>query len=161
MAAIVVKAFNGLKPIVDPVLLSNEDSQVAQNVLLTSGAMRPMNAVTQMKALIKIAPKTIYRFDPDNNQPESAFWLEFAKDTDLMRSPIAQDQWKRLYWTDAPNGPRYAPATLVLTVAADGSMLVVTNPNSWAPARMYRAEPGGGEEDRVHCRTPESWARRS
>jgi hypothetical protein len=159
MAAIVVKAFNGLKPIVDPVLLSNEDSQVAQNVLLTSGAMRPMNAVTQMKALIKIAPKTIYRFDPDNNQPESAFWLEFAKDTDLMRSPIAQDQWKRLYWTDAPNGPRYAPATMALSVAADGSMpgnswlLGVPKPTTKPDVTSYGAVESTDTTTRTYCLT--------
>jgi hypothetical protein len=127
MSAIVVKAFNGLRPISDPVLLANEDAQVAQNVLLNSGAMRPMNSLTLMKSLVKTAPLTIYRYDPDNNQAESAFWLEFAKDTDIMRSPIAQDQWNRLYWTDAPNGPRYAPETMVLSQASDGSL----PGNSW------------------------------
>jgi hypothetical protein len=148
MAAIVVKAFNGLKPISHPILLDTGDAQTAQNVLLNSGSLRPLNALTTLKALHKVAPKTIYRYDPNNDQPEDSYWLEFANDTDVMRSPIAQDQWDRLYWTDYPNGPKYAPMTMVISPSGDGSLpgasylLGVPKPTSKPAVSSFTAPAG-------------------
>jgi hypothetical protein len=122
MAAILLKTFNGLKPISEPVLLENADAQRADNVMLNTGALRPLKTSTVLRSLFKVEPKTIYRFDPENNQPPESYWLEFDKDTDVMRSPIAQDQWNRLYWTDGDLQPKYAPAEMVIVAAADGSL---------------------------------------
>jgi len=134
MSAIVVKAFNGLKPISNALLLDPSDAQVANNVILNSGSLRPLNATTKLKGMTKVGAKTIYRFDPQNDQAEENYWLEFEEDTDVMRSPIAQDQWDRLYWTDVPDEPRYAPASMVIggggTLPGGSYMLGVPEPSS-------------------------------
>jgi hypothetical protein len=121
MPAIVVKAFNGLKPISDPVLLEETDAQIANNVLLNSGAMRPMRGLTTLQPLKKFGAKTIFRFDPNNDQDENHYWLEFAEPTSVMRSPIAQDQWDRVYWADGIGPAKYA--TLSMAVTPSGSDL--------------------------------------
>lgn len=113
MTAIVVKAFNGLKPIVDPRLLQNGDAQVATNVRLISGSLSPLKATTTLKATTLANPATIFRYG--SSATETNYWLEFQNDTDIMRSPIADDQFDRLYWTDGSNRPRYAPNSLILS----------------------------------------------
>jgi hypothetical protein len=115
MTAIVVKAFNGLKPIVDPRLLDNSEAQVAKNVRLISGALAPLRAPTTLKATVLAAPATIFRYG--SSATETNYWLEFDQDTDIMRSPVAGDQFDRLYWTNGANRPRYAPNSLILSGA--------------------------------------------
>lgn len=118
MTAIVVKAFNGIKPISDPRLLNNSEAQIAKNVRLISGALTPLSDTTTLKATTSANPGTIFRYG--NSSDEMQYWLEWAGTVDVMRSPIAQDQWERLYWTVPDNGstkykPRYAPNTLILS----------------------------------------------
>lgn len=106
MTLLSVKAFNGLKPVIKPRLLPDGNAQVAQNVRLISGSIEALRASTTLKASTLPTPKTIYRFG--SSGAEDANWLEFANDTDLMRSPVPTDQYDRLYWADGLAAPRYA-----------------------------------------------------
>ena len=112
MTAIVVKQFGGLKPIVSSKLLAASESQTAQNARLVSGALLPMKATTTLQALASSSPATIFRYGTSST--ETNYWLEFGVDTDVMRSPIAADQYDRLYWTNGNNVPRYAPNSVIL-----------------------------------------------
>jgi hypothetical protein len=112
MPAIVVKAFGGMRPIVEPHLLDPSESVLAQNVRLISGAVQPLRGSTVLRSLNVTAPKTIWRFGNSTN--ESEWWLEFANQTDVIRSPIPSDSWGRTYWTDGAT-PKYAPSTLLLS----------------------------------------------
>jgi len=101
-----------MKPIVSPRLLSASEAQTANNVKLVSGSLTPLKGSTTLQALQGSAPATIYRYGTGTT--EANYWLEFSQDTEVMRSPIAQDQYDRLYWTDGNNVPRYAPNSLIL-----------------------------------------------
>ena len=83
MTAIVVKAFNGLKPITAPRLLDQGDAQVADNVRLVSGSLTPLKGLTTLKATTLNPPTTIFRYGTSNT--ETDYWLEFSTDTDIMR----------------------------------------------------------------------------
>jgi hypothetical protein len=113
MTLLSVKAFNGLKPIVKPRLLGPGDAQVAQNARLISGSLEAMRASTTLKAAATGTPKTIFKYGDASS--ETNYWLEFTNDTDVMRSPIPNDQWDRLYWTDGIGLPRYAPNSMILS----------------------------------------------
>ena len=104
MSAISIRAFNGLKPITDPVLLQDGDATTAKNLRLTSGAIVPLRAATQFKALNVAAPQTIWRYGFDT--AEANYWFEFAGDVDAINSPVPTDIWARAYWTDGSQ-PRY------------------------------------------------------
>lgn len=112
MPTVNIKAFDGLKPVVDPVLLENGSAQVASNIKLISGAIQPLKGTTTLKALTKSAPKTIYRYGTSNIETEH--WLEFVERTDVMRSPITDNQYGMLYWADG-TAVRYAPNSLILS----------------------------------------------
>jgi hypothetical protein len=112
MPSISIKAFSGLRPILDPTLLGPGDATEAINARLVSGALAPLRSSTILKALTKVAPATLFRYG--NSALETEHWLEFLADTDVMRSPIANDQYGRLYWADGAT-PKYAPSSLILS----------------------------------------------
>lgn len=113
MTAISVKAFGGIKPIVSARLLATSEAQISQNAKLVSGSLLPMKGTTVLQSLQSSSPATIYRYG--TSPTEANYWLEFPRDTDVMRSPIAQDQYDRLYWADGVNPPKYAPNSLILS----------------------------------------------
>ena len=112
MAALVIKAFDGLKPTIDPLLLGPADATVATNVQLSSGSIEPLKGFTTLKNLTKSLPKTIFRYG--NSANEGEHWLEFVNDTDVMRSVAVEDPYARIYWADG-NTPKYAPSSLILS----------------------------------------------
>lgn len=112
MAAIDIKIFSGIKPLLDPHLLQASDAVVADNVQLTSGTIMPLLGTTTLKALTKTTPKTIWRYG--TSSVETEHWLEFAADTDVIASPLPEDIWGRAYWTDGVK-PKYGPSTAILS----------------------------------------------
>lgn len=112
MAAIDINAFDGMQPVVDPILLDSNKATLARNVQLVSGTLAPLLGTTTLKALTKTAPKTVWRFGTSNVETE--YWLEFLEDTDVINSPLPNDQWARVYWADGVK-PKYAPSSVFLT----------------------------------------------
>lgn len=115
MALIGIKGFNGMKPIVHPLRIEQGDAQLARDVRLISGALAPLRGTTTLKSTTTATPQTIYRYGTSST--ETNYWLEFPGDVDIVRSPIAADQYDRLYWTDGI-APRYAPNSLIVSGAS-------------------------------------------
>lgn len=112
MAAIDIKAFSGIRPLIDPLLLELPEATVAQNVQLVSGTLAPLLGTTTLKALTKIEPKTIWRYG--NSSTETEHWLEFLAETDVIASPLPTDVWGRAYWTDGVK-PKYGTSDTILS----------------------------------------------
>lgn len=112
MAAISIRGFGGLKPMTDPILLDTADATVAQNVRLMSGALTALLGTTTLKALGIPAANTIFRYGTSTD--ETQYWLQWAGDVDVIRSPIAADPHGRLYWADGTK-PKYGPASAILS----------------------------------------------
>lgn len=144
MAVIGLKAFGGMQPFVQPRLLPESGAQSAVDVLLDSGAIRPMAGTTTLKALTSANPRTIYRYRPQataDTTPENQFWLEFPGDVDVARSPVVDDSFDRLYWTDGTQ-PRYAVDTqLTVGSTLPGSSFFLGIPR---PANTPMVAAGGG-----------------
>ncbi|MDV7400528.1 hypothetical protein RZS08_54435, partial [Arthrospira platensis SPKY1] len=85
---------------------------VANNVKLTSGAIEPLKGPSALMSLTKTAPQTIFRYGDSANETE--YWLEFIKRTSVMRSPIVNNQYGMLYWSDGDE-VRYAPNSLIIS----------------------------------------------
>lgn len=117
MAAIITNAFGGERPITQPRLLNDNEAQVAKNVRLVSGRIEPMKGTTTLKALSNALATTIFRYG--NNDTETNYWMEWTNHVHAVRSPIANDQYDRLYWTGEGSGstlyPRYAPNDMVIS----------------------------------------------
>jgi len=93
-------AFRGELPILDARLLPEQNAQRARNLYLRHGTLkaeRAPGAVTGLPGVIN--PSTLYRYPGGNNG--SGFWFSWGqgKRVHVVKSPLANDQWSRIYWT--------------------------------------------------------------
>jgi len=107
-------AFRGELPILDARLLPENNAQTARNLDLDRGTLRPQNDTLIDSALPDtINPANLYRYDVGNDG--SGFWFSWGAqyDIDVVRSPIANDAYARVYWTgqDAPKMGSLAQVT--------------------------------------------------
>lgn len=109
MTAIHIPTFGGMKPLVSPHLLGNSDALVATNTKLFRGDLRPFKGLASIVVLpAGPQPNSIYRY-PESSSSETQFWFTFADDVNVVRTPIADDTWERVYWTgDLTGGNDYA-----------------------------------------------------
>lgn len=105
-------AFRGELPLLDPRLLPEQNAQVARNVYLKHGTLKPEKSTAAAEGLPSVtSPSTLYRYPYGNNG--SGFWFVWGNDVevDVVKSPLADDAWSRVYWTgDGP--PKMAPLDL-------------------------------------------------
>lgn len=112
MAALDIKAFDGIRPVASPLLLGHAEAQEAVNANMIAGSLVPLLGTTVLKALTKSNPAKIWRYG--TSDVETEHWLEFASDTDVIPSPLPTDIWGRAYWTDGVK-PKYGPSTAILS----------------------------------------------
>lgn len=134
--------FLGEMPRVDARLLPENNAQVARNVDLRRGTLRPEHAPGDVTGLPSVAnPTTLYRY-PNGNNGEG-FWLVWGlgKRVSVVKSPLANDQWSRVYWT-GDGRPRMGGIDLITsgTPPYPGSNYDLGLP---APGRPTVAAPEG------------------
>jgi hypothetical protein len=111
MPVLKIENFSGISPRTGSALLAPNQAQVARNVKLQSGELRPWR-----KPVFKYQPglsdvRSIYRLE--NSTTGGSAWLEFAVDTDVVPGPVADTTEFRVYYTDgvAPKKTNWALAT--------------------------------------------------
>lgn len=93
MPAIDIVTMRGETPRVADHLLPDEVATLARNCIFDRGTLQPMNDDANIGVTLPITPKTIFRYT-------DAFWFAWGTDVEVMRSPVAQDQYGRVYFTD-------------------------------------------------------------
>lgn len=103
--------FSGISPRTGPALLQPNQAQVAKNVKLQSGELRPWRkpVFTYQPGLADV--HSIYRME--NITTGGTAWLEFAVDTDVVPGPVADTTEVRVFYTDgvAPKKTNWNLAT--------------------------------------------------
>ncbi|GEK46559.1 hypothetical protein HPA02_08420 [Bisbaumannia pacifica] len=135
-------AFRGELPILDARLLPENNAQVARNLYLRRGTLKPERAPAAVASLPGVtSPANLYHYDVGNDG--DGFWFSWssAYDVDVARSPIAGDEHARVYWTG-----QGAPKMSSLSMATSGSG---PYPSAWyqlgvpaPPSAPTVAEPG-------------------
>ena len=89
--------FSGMIPKFSPFVLPDNNSENAINCRFESGVLQPLYGLTQdvTLALTGNNIEAIHRW----NVGASAYWLRFADKVDVIRSPIADDAYSRIYWS--------------------------------------------------------------
>ena len=143
---IAIAGFRGEMPIVDERLLPETSAQVARNVYLRHGTLKPERSTGPIDGLPDIInPSSLYRY-PNGNEG-AGFWMVWGnnKKVDAVKSPLADDTWMRVYWTgDGPpkmggiaqitSGSQPYPAqSFRLGVPAPESAPIVRNPEGRVP----------------------------
>jgi hypothetical protein len=113
MTAIKLNAFGGQLPAWDSRLLPDGQATVAVNAYLLSGALIGWRQPKLLYTLKDSTSKYVYRLPNKYTNDTSifatdSFWMEFASpDTTVMRSPVTQDKYDRIYWVSPGDVPRY------------------------------------------------------
>ena len=110
-------AFKGEIPIRDARLLPENNAQVARNLYLRHGTLKPEKGPAPVAGLPSVSkPSTLYRY-PNGNGGDG-FWFAWGngKRVSVVKSPLANDSWHRVYWTG--DG---APKMAGIDIATDGS----------------------------------------
>lgn len=85
-------SFKGEAPAFNDKNLPAENAVIAQNVELKNGTLKSLNARTPVAANLATGTNSIYFY-------EDQYWFSWTADVSALKSPIAQDNYRRIYYT--------------------------------------------------------------
>lgn len=139
-----IKSFGGMAPRIDPRLLPDENAQVAVGTKLRSGALVPFMSPSVIKGIPD--PQDTYRTLYQYEHTASDIFLTFENDVDIVKGPVANDQYNRTYITGLD-----VPRAFDTTLLADTDT-TVTSSNSYtlavptgSAATLSKSGTGTGE----------------
>ncbi|MEE9705833.1 hypothetical protein [Aeromonas veronii] len=140
MPLIDIVTMRGMVPRVEDHLLPDEAATLAQDCQFDCGSVAPLMQDMQCEISLPITPASLFHYYGDH-------WFAWDKQVEVMRSPIAQDQYNRVYFTDGE-----FPKLTYDAVATAGS----SKPTSWyrlgvtapaTPPNMQSVIPPDGGAD--------------
>ncbi|MBW5820526.1 hypothetical protein [Yersinia enterocolitica] len=93
MSAIDITTMRGEMPRAVPHLLPEQAATVAKNCHFRHGVITPIMADVDGVKTFSLKPTTIFRYRDD-------YWFAWSDIVDAIRSPVAQDKYERVYFTD-------------------------------------------------------------
>ncbi len=155
MVAIKVAPFKGMMPAVDATLLADSQAATAHDAWVYSGVLQPMRVPVAVKTLANPLAQKAFRLPRSFLDKDSIYnsdWLEFTNpDTDVVRSPLANDAYERYYWAASTGVPQYNTAARIRAGSAAYNLGVI------APILAPTVSPAGGVsasvESRAYCFT--------
>lgn len=117
MASIAISRFQGCAKGISPRLIPEGFARNTVNSDVSEGSLRPAAGVASSNEVVNTPlARSLYRY-PNGK------WLTWMYDVDVVRSPLVEDKWGRIYWTGQAN-PKMAAANH----ATSGS---APYPNAW------------------------------
>ncbi|MFM5873199.1 hypothetical protein ACET6Z_18395 [Aeromonas veronii] len=93
MPLIDIVTMRGMVPRVADHLLPDEAATLAQDCHFDRGVVAPLMSDKRVSVTLPLVPQTLFHYYGD-------YWFAWNKLVEVMRSPIAQDQHNRIYYTD-------------------------------------------------------------
>jgi hypothetical protein len=133
--------FKGELPILDPTLLPASNAQKSRNAYLKKGTLKSEKGPALMTGISGVVDPSSLFFYPSGNNGQG-YWFVWGNDlkVDAVKSMLADDAWKRVYWTgDGPpkmgsiaeitsgSGP-YPSSNFRLGIPAPTDAPIVTRP---------------------------------
>ncbi|MBW3779438.1 hypothetical protein GL272_21435 [Aeromonas veronii] len=141
MLTIDIVSMRGMLPGVADHLLPDEAATLAQDCHFDRGVVAPIHADIQVGEVLPAKPQTLFHY-------YAGHWFAWNKQVEVMRSPIAQDHYNRVYFTDGEY-----PKITYDAIATGGTI----KPTAWfrlgvpAPAippnMQFITPPAGGVDD--------------
>lgn len=92
MPVLDIVTMRGTMPRVEPHLLSDEVAVIARDCHFDHGVISPLEDDSSTGMELPTVPITLFRY--------GQHWFAWNKAVEAIRSPIAQDQYGRVYYTD-------------------------------------------------------------
>lgn len=125
-----ISRMSGMRPATEPEALNDYEAAYAADCLLETGAIEGRPAPSVLRPLTRNYPRTLWRYPAP---AEGSHWLEFPGRAHVIRSPITDDSWDRVYWTHEGEA-RYAPLEMLIA----GTSLPAASLKLGVPAPVSR-----------------------
>lgn len=102
--------FSGIAPGVDARRLSDQFGQTSENIDFESGALVPTTINANETTLSAGTRRSVYRYKTGN----TSYWLQWDDDVDVVKGPVPNDSYDRLYWT-GEDYPRVGTGTSMIS----------------------------------------------
>ena len=156
MPGIKLEQFSGIAPRIGPTELAPNQAQIASNLKLQSGELRPWRKPVPVYTLGQSNVKTIYQLEKTTSGEK--VWLEWTTEVDVVPSPVVDTTDFRIYYTDGV-GPKKTNWNLATTGGVGSKpypdnyyQLGVPNPTT-APTLVKTGGSGTVHEDRAYVYT--------
>ncbi|EGR0766134.1 hypothetical protein ETS23_20915 [Vibrio parahaemolyticus] len=106
-----ISTMKGEVPRLEPHLLPDDAATVAQDCEFERGIVAPIRNDSQEPVTLPITPASLYLY-------EHNYWFTFQQDVSVIKNPMAQDPWQRVYWT----GQQKPKLTSSDVATSDGAM---------------------------------------
>ena len=130
MAALNIKAFRGQVPRISERLQSANRAQRAMNCKITSGALEPLRGLGLELTSTMSGIKSMFRYRAWSSGSFVEAWFTWQSDVDAVLSPLANDDYGRVYFTSADFEPR-------MTTRADALSGSGAFPGAWFALGVY------------------------
>lgn len=114
MSVIDIVTMRGITPRVEPHLLPDEVAVVAKDCHFDHGVISPLEGDVSAGLILPITPQTLFKYGQN--------WFAWNKIVEAINSPIAQDAYGRVYYTDGEY-----PKVTNFQIATGG----VNKPTAW------------------------------
>jgi hypothetical protein len=106
--------FSGVMPKIDPSMLPDNNAQVASNLRLETGVIKPWRTPRKEQDSYSSSPKTIYKYQgPVGTR---AVWITWDTDVNVVPGPVADLEEGRIYYTGGKAfSPRKANWAMITT----------------------------------------------
>lgn len=130
MVALKLSAFGGMIPAQDDHLLPENNAALAQNTFLDSGALQGLHVPRAVYTLLGPGNQFVFRIplvSTDKDHISASFWLEFVDpDTNVLKTPVADDSFERFYFASPTVVPKYNTKTRILAGSAPFTLGIPT-----------------------------------
>jgi len=152
-----ISTMKGAVPRLKEHLLPNEIATIAKDCEFENGIITPLPTSDFSEALGRSNVSTLHRY-------LNSTWLTWTDKVSVINSPIAQDEWQRVYWTgqgrpkvatQAQMGGAYSPSSWFdLGVPTPATAPIVTNVNNATGDQPPAGDlPQYDDEDRLYIQT--------
>ncbi len=111
MVSLKLENFGGMIPAVNDYYLPENQAALSENAWVYSGALEGFRQLTELYTCSSQSVRKVFRIPLgfyDKARMVNSYWMEFTDpDTDVVRSPIANDSFERFYWASPSHEPRY------------------------------------------------------
>lgn len=93
MPIIDITTMLGMKPRMESALLPGSNASLAQDCIFDTGVLMPVTQDRATAVTFPMVPTSIFHYRDE-------FWFAWDRDVDAIRSPVARDEYGRVYYTD-------------------------------------------------------------
>lgn len=142
MVSLKLENFGGMVPAVNDYYLPENQAAQSVNAWVYTGALDGFRQLREVYSTVSPATRKVFRIPLgfyDKERIPNSYWMEFENEnTDVLRSPIANDQYERFYWASSSHQPRYNTKARILAGQPPFRLGVP------APAVAPTVSPAGG-----------------